>query len=102
MLRRIRNRYNRQVNGYFLCDRGRYGYEFVNSESRIKYPLIKNDSAPQHQTTTRAKALEHWAEIEKTKVIGILVDNELVDSMNEGQEAGLILDSTPLGISLPG
>ena len=24
-LRRIRNRYNGAVNGYFLCDRGRYG-----------------------------------------------------------------------------
>lgn len=70
-LRRIRNRYNRQVNGYFLCDRGRYGYEFVNSESRIRYPLIKKDSTSELQTTTRAKALEHWADIEKTKVIGI-------------------------------
>ena len=33
LLRRIRNRYNGQVNGYFLCDRGRYGYEFVNSDA---------------------------------------------------------------------
>ena len=33
MLRQIVTRYNREVNGYFLCDRGRYGYEFVNSES---------------------------------------------------------------------
>jgi NADH-quinone oxidoreductase subunit G len=24
--------YNGEVNGYFLCDRGRFGYEFVNSE----------------------------------------------------------------------
>ncbi|MFW6068463.1 MAG: NADH-quinone oxidoreductase subunit NuoG, partial [Chloroflexota bacterium] len=35
-LRRIRNRYNRQVNGYFICDRGRYGYEFVNGPERIR------------------------------------------------------------------
>lgn len=35
-LRRIRNRYNGQVNGYFLCDRGRYGYEFVNGANRIR------------------------------------------------------------------
>ncbi len=34
-LRRIRNRYNGEVNGYFLCDRGRFGYEFVNSDNRI-------------------------------------------------------------------
>lgn len=35
MLRRVTARFNGEVNGYFLCDRGRYGYEFVNSESRI-------------------------------------------------------------------
>jgi NADH-quinone oxidoreductase subunit G len=36
-LRRIRNRYSGQVNGYFLCDRGRYGYEFVNHQGRIRH-----------------------------------------------------------------
>jgi NADH-quinone oxidoreductase subunit G len=35
-LRRIRARYNGEVNGYFLCDRGRYGYEFVNGAARIR------------------------------------------------------------------
>ncbi len=39
-LRRIRNRYNPAVNGYFLCDRGRFGYEFVNHERRIRHPLL--------------------------------------------------------------
>ena len=39
-LRRIRNRYNSEVNGYFLCDRGRYGYEFVNSDKRLQHPLL--------------------------------------------------------------
>ena len=41
-LRRIRNRYHHEINGYFLCDRGRYGYEFVNSERRIREPLHRN------------------------------------------------------------
>lgn len=35
-LRRILNRYNGEVNGYFLCDRGRFGYEFVNSDRRLR------------------------------------------------------------------
>jgi NADH-quinone oxidoreductase subunit G len=43
-LRRVVNRYNHEVNGYFLCDRGRFGYEFVNSEQRIDECLI--DGAP--------------------------------------------------------
>jgi NADH-quinone oxidoreductase subunit G len=42
-LRRIRNRYNYDVNGYFLCDRGRYGYEFVNDERRLRYPFLRTD-----------------------------------------------------------
>ncbi|MCL5735007.1 MAG: NADH-quinone oxidoreductase subunit NuoG [Actinobacteria bacterium] len=35
-LRCIRNRYNADVNGYFLCDRGRFGYEFVNADTRLR------------------------------------------------------------------
>lgn len=34
-LRRVSNRYNSAVNGYFLCDRGRFGYEFVNWSDRV-------------------------------------------------------------------
>jgi NADH-quinone oxidoreductase subunit G len=40
-LRCITNRYNSEVNGYFLCDRGRFGYEFVNSANRITQPIIR-------------------------------------------------------------
>jgi NADH-quinone oxidoreductase subunit G len=40
-VRRIVNRYNYDVNGYFLCDRGRFGYEFVNSQYRVREPLLK-------------------------------------------------------------
>jgi NADH-quinone oxidoreductase subunit G len=43
-VRRIVNRYNHAVNGYFLCDRGRYGYEFANSPQRIRQPRIHGKS----------------------------------------------------------
>ena len=42
-IRRIMSRYNGAVNGYFICDRGRFGYEFVNDEKRIKTVLIRPD-----------------------------------------------------------
>ena len=42
-VRRIVNRYNHEVNGYFLCDRGRFGYEFINSKHRIREPLLKGN-----------------------------------------------------------
>lgn len=41
-LRRIVNRYNSEINGYFICDRGRFGFDYVNSDDRIKVPLIRN------------------------------------------------------------
>jgi NADH-quinone oxidoreductase subunit G len=52
-LRRIQNRFNGEVNGYFLCDRGRFGYEFVNGESRIRQPLLRKDSRGADAITER-------------------------------------------------
>jgi NADH-quinone oxidoreductase subunit G len=56
-LRRIRNRYNGQVNGYFLCDRGRYGFEFVNSKQRVLEPLIKTEPVTGQHRLSPAEAL---------------------------------------------
>jgi len=52
-LRRVINRYNGEVNGYFLCDRGRFGYGFVNSPKRILKPRLDDqeisaDAAESH------------------------------------------------------
>ncbi|RYZ47949.1 MAG: NADH-quinone oxidoreductase subunit NuoG, partial [Sphingobacteriales bacterium] len=40
-VRSIGNRFNGAVNGYFLCDRGRFGYDFVNSINRVQRPLVR-------------------------------------------------------------
>jgi NADH-quinone oxidoreductase subunit G len=34
-IRSISSRYNGEVNGYFICDRGRFGYGYMNSNHRI-------------------------------------------------------------------
>ncbi len=70
-LRRIVNRYNGEVNGYFLCDRGRFGYEFVNSAERLKQPLQRQDG--KLQPISKARALEALAGLlaDPKKVIGI-------------------------------
>jgi NADH-quinone oxidoreductase subunit G len=65
-LRRVENRYNHEVNGYFLCDRGRFGYEFVESSLRIRHPLLKSKAA------TRSEALKRFsAMLCERNVIGI-------------------------------
>jgi NADH-quinone oxidoreductase subunit G len=45
-IRRTVNRYNGAVNGYFLCDRGRFGYEFTNSDKRVRQARIRSKPVP--------------------------------------------------------
>ncbi len=68
-LRQITNRYNGEVNGYFLCDRGRYGYEFVNSVHRIREPAIRPHL---NGTSSKEHIIRHVAaKLKEGKVIGI-------------------------------
>ena len=60
-VRRIRARYNEAVNGFFLCDRGRFGYEFVNGDNRIRQPLAPRGKGLQASALTREAALAHVA-----------------------------------------
>ncbi|MEB8286042.1 NADH-quinone oxidoreductase subunit NuoG [Aeromonas veronii] len=43
-LRRIENRFHGSVNHYFLCDRGRFGYGYVNLADRPRQPQLKDGS----------------------------------------------------------
>jgi NADH-quinone oxidoreductase subunit G len=72
-LRRIRNRYHNDVNGYFLCDRGRFGYEFVSGESRIAEPLARADRTAALSPVDRGEALRRAASYlgDCGRVIGI-------------------------------
>lgn len=65
-LRSIMSRYNGEVNGYFICDRGRFGYEFVNAPDRIIKPTVNG------LPTGKTEALQEAARLlNNTRVIGI-------------------------------
>ncbi|MFZ2319582.1 MAG: NADH-quinone oxidoreductase subunit NuoG, partial [Pseudomonas sp.] len=66
-IRRIENRYNGSVNHYFLCDRGRFGYGYVNREDRPRQPLLANGN-PLSLDTALDKAA---ALLKDQRVIGI-------------------------------
>ncbi len=70
-LRRILSRYNSQVNGYFLCDRGRFGYEFVNSDKRIKNASIKTNGRSEQLDLATAFSQIREAISGASAVIGI-------------------------------
>jgi NADH-quinone oxidoreductase subunit G len=59
LLRRVRARYNGHVNGHFLCDRGRYGYAFVNHERRLRHPLLPEGRDAAARAISPDEALGH-------------------------------------------
>ena len=78
-VRRVRNRYNGEVNGFFLCDRGRYGYEFINSEKRVRKVLrrvsaeaIEKGQGP-FEEISKADALKEIGTLlkDRNRVIGV-------------------------------
>lgn len=52
-IRRVTARFNGDVNGYFLCDRGRYGYEYAND----KMAAVEPDMAGIRSTIAEAKGI---------------------------------------------
>lgn len=72
-LRRILTRYNGEVNGYFLCDRGRFGYEFVNDEKRIRRPAFRQMNSNSFTLSTERFITEQAADVIRNskRVIGI-------------------------------
>lgn len=41
---RVENRYNGSINGYFLCDRGRFGCDYIDLDNRLKKPIKKQEN----------------------------------------------------------
>jgi NADH-quinone oxidoreductase subunit G len=70
-IRRILSRYNGDVNGYFLCDRGRFGYEYINSDKRITAPVKKQHAVFQVITSEEAIGEIKKIAISAKKIIGI-------------------------------
>jgi NADH-quinone oxidoreductase subunit G len=49
-------RYNKEINGYFICDRGRFGFDFANHPDRIRRPRLEDKAATWEQAVDAAAA----------------------------------------------
>lgn len=61
-VKRITNRYHSEVNGYFICDRGRYGYAYNNSSERLEKCLV-TPSGGEPTQCNYSEALDYVAQI---------------------------------------
>ncbi len=69
-LRRVENRFNGEVNQYFLCDKGRFGTGYVNRADRPRQPQFRSGTTV--TTATVDEALDQTiAKLKDKKVLGI-------------------------------
>ncbi len=47
-VQRLKPRYNKDVNGHWICDEGRYAYHAIDAENRLSAPIVRQgDTAPE-------------------------------------------------------
>jgi NADH-quinone oxidoreductase subunit G len=63
-IRRVVNRFHSEVNGYFLCDRGRFGYQYSNDSDRPAEATLDNEPLSNEQ------AVAELAEVRKRILAG--------------------------------
>jgi NADH-quinone oxidoreductase subunit G len=56
---RLKPRYNKAVNGHWICDEGRYAYHSIDAPNRLKIPQVKQGDA--YQETSWARAVQEVA-----------------------------------------
>lgn len=66
---------NEQVNDFWICDKGRFGYHHVSAEDRLETPLIRSDD--EFQATSWGVAAERAAEALKDKRVGVIAGGHL-------------------------
>ena len=72
-IRRIENRYHGELNRYFLCDRGRFGYGYVNAADRPRRPEWRSAAGDDAVALEVDPALDRGADLLRSagRVIGI-------------------------------
>jgi NADH-quinone oxidoreductase subunit G len=56
-IERLRPRVNDEVNEHWMCDAGRFGFEYVNHDERLKTPLVRHG---EHLTPASWEEALHW------------------------------------------
>ncbi len=67
---------NEEVNDYWICDKGRFGFHHVSADDRLVTPLVRSE-AGEFEVAGWARALEVAAEHLKDKKVGIIAGGHL-------------------------
>jgi NADH-quinone oxidoreductase subunit G len=81
---RLKPRYNEQVNQWWMCDEGRYGFTFVDAANRILTPQKKENGEFVEMSwdavaTDVAKAIKGIIETHGVKAVGVMLSPQMTN-----------------------
>ena len=84
---RLVPRLNDEVNSTWMCDAGRLNYEFVNSEERLREPMVARDDTLvsaewDDAIAATANALQHFANTRGAQALGAVISPHLTNEEN--------------------
>lgn len=71
VLKRLHNRYHNDLNRYFICDRGRFGSHFVNSQQRVRHAGLRASDGVFDYGNVDATVARAAEIVQQDNVIGI-------------------------------
>lgn len=88
---------NEQVNDFWNCDKGRFGFHHVDAEDRLTTPLLRND-AQEFEPTTWSTALDAIATAVEDKKVGVIAGGHLTteDAFAIGRLASKVLKTNDI------
>src|ERR1700689_3028447 len=76
---RLKPRLNPEVNDYWICDKGRYNYRFID-DNRIQHPQLKDDLISWDQAVdTVTQVLKPLKDSNRTNRIGVIASAQLTN-----------------------
>ncbi|MXY99903.1 molybdopterin-dependent oxidoreductase, partial [Candidatus Poribacteria bacterium] len=98
---RLKPRFHADINQYWMCDDGRLGYHYVNSDDRLQLPLkrVDDELTPTHWADALSIITEQLSEVEADDIVVIgsaQTTNE--DNYVLQQFAHDVLQTTQLGL----
>jgi NADH-quinone oxidoreductase subunit G len=79
---RLKPRFNKEVNSYWICDEGRYSYHSIDAPNRLKAPALKKDDSFRQSTwesvvREAAQALQQVLQMHGPEGVAVLASPQM-------------------------
>ena len=84
---RLKPRQHPDVNSHWMCDYGRYNYEWMNAGDRLHTPLLRGDDGELHEASWHEAAVAVVERLKETRGAAVVA---IGSPMHSNEDAGLL------------